>query len=716
MDRLDPILNAYSVIFFTRSRWLGAVLLGCTLLAPRLGLFGLAGLLIARVAAEWIGFARESVRDGTLLFNPLLVSLALGHLSLVLPLPPAALALLLVFFSVTTVLATAAMNRWMWASLGLPALSLPFVAVCLGMHFVFYAVNRTPLASVGAECLLREPAGLPDAIHGFLQSFGAIFFLPHAGVGLLIFLALLTHSRLSLVFAAVAYAAGRGLLEALGVDAGSSATVWLGFNCVFSGLALGGYFFIPGRAGLALAALAGVGCAVTGLALKVFLLGFNVPPLALPFNLTCLGFVHALRQRATFRTLVEPAAHAGSPEDSFRKSTTEARRFPDLALPALLPPFHGARAVTQSFDGPHTHRGEWRHALDFEVRDEQDRAAPRPDSPLAEYHTMGTPVLAPGAGVVARVVDHVADNAAGENNLDENWGNLVILRLDTGLHVKLGHLKQKSVTVREGDRVAPGALLGLCGNSGRSPIPHLHVQMQASPLIGAPTLPFRLANYIETSGGRRRFRASGVPAQGSVVEPLPPEPRLAAALESFSERADRYRVHAPSGEWTETVDCRLNEAGAFVYRSRERAAALTARVIHRVWYALDFDGRADSLLHWMWMGLPRMPLLRDPRVEWEDQLDVRALLRPPLGWVADITGPFVGQPMMRLLSRLAPADPDHPLPPDEIEVETTVTLPLAAGFSVRPRRIRTRLGRGAALLRLEVETDAGRWRVERVAP
>ena len=716
MPVLDSILNTYAVIFFTRNRWLGAVLLGCTLLAPRLGLFGLAGVMVALLTARAVGYARATIEDGSLLFNSLLVSLALGYLSLQQAMPWTTLALLLVFFSMITVFCTAATNRWVFTQFGLPALSLPFVAVCFGMYFAFYAIQRTPLAGVHVECLIREPAGLPDAVTGFLQSFSAIFFLPHAGVGLLILIAVLFHSRLALVFAVLAYAAGRGMLMALGVDAGSAATVWMGFNAVFCGLALGGFFYVPGRAGLALAVLAGCGCAITGLAAKIFLLNFNIPPLALPFNLVTLGLVFALRQRATFRGLLEPTMQAGSPEDLFRKSVTERLRFPDLHLPALLPPFHGVRTVTQSFDGPVTHRDGWRHAFDFEVRDEQDRPAPRDNAPLADYYTMGFPVLAPGAGVVTKVVDHIPDNRPGDTNLDENWGNLVILLLDSGVYVKLGHLRQKSIAVREGDRVAPGALLGQCGNSGRSPIPHLHVQMQASPLIGSTTVPFRLVNYIETTGDLRVFRASGVPATGSLVEPLQPDPRLTASVESMTAHTATYRVHSPAGDRIETLECGIDSTGRHAYHSRETGACLAARVVNKVWYALDYQGGPDSLLYWMWMALPRIPLTRDARLTWEDQIDVRPLLRRPFGWAADLCMPFLGLPMIGLQCRLAQPQPDRPAPADEIEVETTPTLPFAPLLRVRPRKVTACLGRGATLERIRVESDAGDIEITRQAP
>jgi membrane-bound ClpP family serine protease len=47
----DAILNSYAIIFFSRSRWLGAALLAATFLAPQFGAIGLVGLCISLAAA-----------------------------------------------------------------------------------------------------------------------------------------------------------------------------------------------------------------------------------------------------------------------------------------------------------------------------------------------------------------------------------------------------------------------------------------------------------------------------------------------------------------------------------------------------------------------------------------------------------------------------------------------------------------------------------------
>lgn len=76
-------------------------------------------------------------------------------------------------------------------------------------------------------------------------------------------------------------------------------------------------------------------------------------------------------------------------------------------------------------------------------------------------NTIGTPILAARSGRVAHV-----DRAAG------NYGGLVIIEHANGFQTLYSHLD--SITVRIGQRVTTGEMIGRMGNTGRSTGPHLH--------------------------------------------------------------------------------------------------------------------------------------------------------------------------------------------------------------------------------------------------
>ena len=52
------------------------------------------------------------------------------------------------------------------------------------------------------------------------------------------------------------------------------------------------------------------------------------------------------------------------------------------------------------------------------------------------------------------------------------------------------------MTVAVGQTVRGGEVLGLCGNSGRSPEPHLHFQLQSRAELGSPTVPCHFSDCV----------------------------------------------------------------------------------------------------------------------------------------------------------------------------------------------------------------------------
>lgn len=103
------------------------------------------------------------------------------------------------------------------------------------------------------------------------------------------------------------------------------------------------------------------------------------------------------------------------------------------------------------------------------------------------YFVFGKEIIAPCDAKVVKVVNGVADNIPGELNPRELTGNTVVLETLNNEYVLLAHLKDASIVVREGQFVKQGELLGLCGNSGNSTEPHLHLSLQNTKDMEAST-------------------------------------------------------------------------------------------------------------------------------------------------------------------------------------------------------------------------------------
>ena len=99
-----------------------------------------------------------------------------------------------------------------------------------------------------------------------------------------------------------------------------------------------------------------------------------------------------------------------------------------------------------------------------------------------DYYCYGLPVLAPAAGTVIEAINNIPDNSPG--NRGRAGGNGVVIDHGFGEQSSLWHMIPGSVTVKAGDKVELGQVLGKVGNSGRSTGPHIHFQMASQPEPG----------------------------------------------------------------------------------------------------------------------------------------------------------------------------------------------------------------------------------------
>ncbi len=102
----------------------------------------------------------------------------------------------------------------------------------------------------------------------------------------------------------------------------------------------------------------------------------------------------------------------------------------------------------------------------------------------------GVPVLASADGVVGGVRDGMADAAYTRDNADamsgRECGNGVRLNHQNGWSTQYCHLRKGSVTVKAGQSVKAGDVLGLVGQSGRAEFPHVHLVVRKDDAIIDP--------------------------------------------------------------------------------------------------------------------------------------------------------------------------------------------------------------------------------------
>jgi len=124
------------------------------------------------------------------------------------------------------------------------------------------------------------------------------------------------------------------------------------------------------------------------------------------------------------------------------------------------------------------------------------------------------PLLAVAEAVVVAVKDSIPENVPLSPQrtvpitLETVGGNHVILDLGGGRYAFYAHMVPGSITVKVGDRVRPGQVIGLLGNSGNSDAPHLHFHVGDMPSpLGTEGLPFVIDGYEKLGMAQANFLA-----------------------------------------------------------------------------------------------------------------------------------------------------------------------------------------------------------------
>ncbi len=103
---------------------------------------------------------------------------------------------------------------------------------------------------------------------------------------------------------------------------------------------------------------------------------------------------------------------------------------------------------------------------------------------VEDYYSWKQKVTAPVAGIIIDAHDEENDNLIGDTNPKKPAGNYVFIETAEKKYTLLAHFKKGSLVVKKGDVVRVGQLLGLCGNSGNTTAPHIHMHTQDSPEQG----------------------------------------------------------------------------------------------------------------------------------------------------------------------------------------------------------------------------------------
>ncbi|NQU68251.1 MAG: urea transporter [Candidatus Marinimicrobia bacterium] len=547
-------LKSYGVVAFAPHPIPSTLLMLATFYHPMAGAMGILGNLISNLTARWlhpIGAVRDSGIFGV---NGILVGLALAKYGD----PTGNIWILLILGAGMTGMVAVALAGY-FAKYDLPVLSIPFTATVWLLLLIpgTASLNDSALSSILylKQFDLWLFNVLPLTLFEYIKMFGSIFFQENLISGVIVLVSIAIYSRISII----AGLWGGILGMTIYVIIHGSLAGFHGLNYVLIALALGGFFLVSSwRAFLFMSvAIVMVGLVEAGTA--PLLKYFDLPILVFPFNLVAIMVLFPLKNIVLgghSRLVPVPLYLIKSPESNLRwhrRWVLQSTRQKTL----LTLPFIGEWSVLQGNNGEWTHKDSGRYAWDFVIRDNAGSQSRGLGSQIEDYFAFGLPVLAPAPGMVYAMENRVIDNPPQTANTEQNWGNYVIIDHQNGEFSEISHLKNGSVTVYPGQYVQRGEVIGYCGNSGRSPVPHIHFQLQNTGKLSADTIPTNFSEGVIEGVPCTHF----IPETNVVVSPIESDEETVWTLLGKESEIWVYTVHKSFLKFKESLLFSTDEFG-----------------------------------------------------------------------------------------------------------------------------------------------------------
>ena len=653
---LPATLNSYAIIFFLNNKLFAIGILILTFFNFYAGLSGLLSVLSAVLIAHSMGFDKVLLRQGLFSYNALLIGLGMGTFF-----DPGLVYFSLLLLSVLlTLILSVTLGGWLGKH-GLPYLSIPFVIGFwvivlpsatfenLGLtHRNIYWINEA--YALGGNQLVNflqsiNSLSINNMADTYLRSLSSVFFQDNVLSGLLIALLLLISSRIAFSLTVIGFLSAFLFASFTGSETAGFSYYNIGANYIMTALAIGGFFLIPsGKSYLWTFLLVPLTSVVLLFLTKLF--GeMQLPVFSLPFSLVVILFIYFLMMRKTPSGLIlTPIQHYTSETNLYTYSNNKIR-LSQLSFFPLHLPFWGKWMISQGHDGKFTHKGDWSSAFDFMLLDEEMKTYSSNGLHCENYHCYNKPVLAPADGIVEEIIDQINDNEIGKTDTVNNWGNTIVIRHLPGLYTQLSHLKKGTFKVSKGESVKRGDILANCGNSGRSHQPHIHFQVQSSPVTGARTLDYPFAYFLKSDKNGTILSSFTNPNEGELIANVQVDSLLKNSFGIQPNRVLKFCFSDGNGdeltqEWeafTDAYNCN------YLYCSETESTAYYVND-GSMFYFTTFYGNKKSLLYYFYLTAFKVLLGYYEELVIKDELPLNTIFnKNGLIWLHDFVAPFTNK-------------------------------------------------------------------------
>jgi len=649
---IKSVLNSYSIIFFSDRYLFAFVLMLVSFLNVFAGFCGLLSVILSSMLSDMLGYDRYKTEKGYYGFNALLVGLGIG-----LNLQPDWLVIIIVLIaSYLTLLITITLENTLGKNY-LPYLSLPFLIpfwfmllAIRELHFLYLSEQGVffikELFVIGGNRLLSvyewwEQFEFIVSLRTYFLSLGAIFFQYQVLPGLLIALAILYYSRIAFSLSLIGFYSAYFFYQLMGANFTEQSFAYIGFNFILTAIAIGGYFLVPSKLSYMWSVILTPAVVLLTLSLSQIFGVWHIYIYSLPFNIMVLLFLYAYRLRVyNTKKSLEVQVQRNSPELNLYMYLNNNHRFKDFSLYQVRLPFYGEWKVSQAHEGEMTHKSKWRNAWDFVIVDSDGKTYKDYGMSLTDYYCYNKAILSPYDGYIEEIIDGIPDNEIGDVNVEENWGNTIVIRHGEGFYSKISHIKAGSFKVMKGEWVRAGQAIAFCGNSGRSPEPHIHLQLQEVPYVDGETVDYPISQYVKRTEEGIEYKSYSNPQKDELVSNIDINPLMKKAFHFIPgdkltfevERKGKYK----KAEWEvytniynySYIYCRTSKSYAYFVEDGKN------------FYFYNFVGSKRSLLYYFFLAAYKVPLGFYKDVTVEDTFAINFTFTKPGLFIQDFIAPF----------------------------------------------------------------------------
>ena len=641
----DAILHSYSQIFFSINKLFACIILFVTFFDIKIGCTGLLSVIFINLSSLIFKLNKASIRYGIYGFNALLLGLALGYNYQI----NAAFWMLFCFSNLFLLVITV----WLESVFKkIPFLVLPFLIAywtistsAQSFKHIFideshiYILNTIVLKQHSTYFRLTHILDniiMPDLITVYLKTLSGIFFQDNILGGLLLSIGLLIHSRIAFSLSIMGFITAYYFFKLLGADISILNYHLSGSNFILMAIAIGCFYVIPNiYSYITVIVLTPILIMLLFFLQKVlFILQLN--SFTLSFGILVTIFLYFLHQRGIHTYLRLVSIQYYSPEKTIYKHLNTSKRFENAQQLKVQLPFWGKWKVSQGYNGSITHLDDWSKALDFVIVDDDNKTYKNDGIHKEDFYCYGKPVLATADGYVQSIINTVEDNDITDVDTLKNWGNSIIVNHGNELYSQISHIKKDSFKVNIGDYVTKGTILASCGNSGRSPEPHIHFQMQTSAVVGEKTFGLPIAYYIKHNG-KNELKIAAIPNEDDIISNVETTTLLSNTFDFIPGKKIKFKDEDNHISSWEIFTDAWNRTYFYCAQTKSYAYFVNDETI---FYFYDFEGDKDSLLFSFYLAFYKILLGYYQDIKLHDQLPVIHFNNTIINFIQDFFAPF----------------------------------------------------------------------------